>query len=121
MKNLIFAAILTLVIQVSPAERKRVTVSNYTLHSGLFVIHASAEGKPIDLLCNEDSPFCSPPAPGEYWMVDWTVPLTEYLGDYVCKEVDLYRIAANSGRDRKTGEYCLVEKSEAAVQNSVHP
>jgi len=91
-------------------DKIRITVSNYTAESGEFVIHGAAAGKPIDLLCDQDSPFCSAPERGEYWMVNWTVPTIEYRGQYVCRDVDLYRIASNPERDRKLGEYCLVQK-----------
>jgi len=96
--------------QLFASDRMRITVNNYTVESGHFVIHAAAAGKPIDLLCDQDSPFCSAVKPGQYWMVDWTVPIIEHRGDYVCRDVDLYRIAANRGQHPKVGEYCLVEK-----------
>jgi hypothetical protein len=96
--------------QFHASDKIRIMVNNYTVESDEFVIHATAAGKPIDLLCDRDSPFCSPPKPGEYWMVDWTIPTIEYRGDYVCRDVDLFRIAANPERARKLGEYCLVEK-----------
>jgi len=96
--------------QLLASDKIRITVNNYTAESGEFVIHAAAAGKPIDLLCDQDSPFCSVLMRGEYWMVDWTVPTIEYRGDYVCKDVDLYRTTANPERYPKVGEYCLVEK-----------
>lgn len=110
MKKGILFTILAIAGQLFASDKIRITVNNYTVHSGEFVIDAVAAGKPIDLLCDQDSPFCSAPARGEYWMVNWTVPTIEYRGDYVCRDVDLYRIAANPERDRKLGEYCLVEK-----------
>jgi hypothetical protein len=109
-KKGIFIIMLAVAAQLFASDKIRITVNNYTVHAGEFVIHAAAAGKPIDLLCDQESPFCSAPAPGEYWMVDWTVPMIEYRGDYICKEVDLYPIAAKPGSDRKLGEYCLVER-----------
>jgi hypothetical protein len=109
-------AILFMVLVVAgpwfASEKIRITVNNYTAESGEFVIHATAAGKPINLLCDQDSPFCSAPKPGEYWLIDWTVPTIEYRGDYVCRDVDLYlyRMAGNRERSPKVGEYCLVEK-----------
>lgn len=96
--------------QLFTSGRTRITVNNYTVESGQFVIHAAAAGKPIDLLCDQDSPFCTVPKPGDYWMVDWTVPTIENRGDYVCRDVDLYRIAADREKQPKVGEYCLVQK-----------
>ena len=92
------------------ASDTRIKVSDYITQAGEYVIHASAEGKPIELLCDVDSPYCSPPVPGEYWMADWTVPMTEYRGDYKCGEVDLFQITAKAGKGRKVGEFCEVEK-----------
>jgi hypothetical protein len=109
-KKGVFIIIFAVAAQLSASDKIRITVNNHTADSGEFVIHAAAAGKPIDLLCNQESPFCSAPAPSEYWMVDWAVPVIEYRGDYVCRDVDLYRIAAIPKRDRKLGEYCLVEK-----------
>ena len=107
--KIIFLIVLALAVQFSASDKIRITVNNYTVDSGLFVIHADAGGKAIDLVCNQDSPFCSAPAHGEYWMVNWAVPVIQYLGTYTCREVDLYPIAANPERKRKVGEYCLVE------------
>jgi hypothetical protein len=98
--------------QLFASDELRITVDNYTVDSGIFVIHAVDAGKPIDLLCNQDSPYCSVPKPGEYWMVDWTVPVIAYQGPYTCKEVDLYAKTRNSEKGRKLGEYCLVESRE---------
>ena len=111
MKEGIFFIVLAVAGQLFASDKTRITVNNYTAESAEFVIHAAAAaGKPIVLLCNQDSPFCSALKPGEYWMLDWTVPAIEYRGDYVCREVDLYRVTANPEKDRKVGEYCLVEK-----------
>ncbi len=109
MKKCLLLAILAVAAQLLAADEIGVTVGSYTLDSDMFVIHARAAGRPIVLLCHEASPFCTVPKPGEYWMVDWTVPVIEYRGDYVCREVNLYPKAANPHRDRKLGEYCLVE------------
>lgn len=109
-KKRFLPAILAVAAQLFAADRIGITVSSYTLNSDVFVIHATAAGRPIDLLCNQASPFCTVPKPGEYWMVDWTVPVIEYRGDYVCREVNLYRRAATPEKARKLGEYCLVEK-----------
>lgn len=110
MKKAVFIIVFTVAAQLFASDKIRITVNKYTEASGEFIIHATAAGKPMDLLCDQDSPFCSAPAPGEYWVVDWTVPAFEYRGDYLCKEVDLYAIAVNPERSRKLGEYCLVEK-----------
>lgn len=110
MKKDIFLIILAVGAQLFVLDKIGIIVNNYTVDSDEFVIHATATGKPIELLCNRDSPYCSPPKPGGYWMADWTVPVIEHRGDYVCRDVDLYGIAANPERDRKVGEYCLVEK-----------
>lgn len=105
-----FLMVLAIAGQLFASDKVRITVNNYTAESGEFVIHAAVAGKPMELLCDQDSPFCSAPKPGEYWMIDWTVPTIEYRGDFVCKDVDLYRIAAKGERHSKVGEYCLVEK-----------
>jgi len=110
-KKVVFV-ILIAAAHLFASDEQRITVSNYTRDSGEFVIHAIAAGKTIDLLCNEDSPYCSIPKPGEYWMADWTVPVIAYQGPYTCKEVDLYAETRNGEKGRKLGEYCLVENRE---------
>jgi hypothetical protein len=107
-KKGVLLVILAIAGQLLASDKIRITVKGYTVESGLFIIHALEAGKPIELLCYQDSPFCGAPAPGDYWMVDWTVPVIEYRGDYVCKEVNLYPIAPE--KHRKSGEYCLVKK-----------
>jgi hypothetical protein len=102
--------ILAAVVPLLSSGKARITVESHTVESDEYVIHAVAAGTHIDLLCERDSPYCSPLEPGEYWMFDWTVPSIEYRGDYVCRDVDVYRIAAKANRGRKMGEYCLVEK-----------
>ena len=96
--------------QLFGSGRMRIIVNNCTANADEFVIHATAKGRPIELLCDQDSPFCSPPKPGQYWMVDWTVPTVEHRGDYVCRNVDLFRITANLQKDPKVGEFCLVQE-----------
>lgn len=112
MKKGIFIFLVAAAAQLFASDEQRITVNNYTVDSGIFVIHAVAGGKPIDLLCNEDSPYCSVPEPGEYWMVDWTVPVIAYQGPYTCKELDLYTETRNREKGRKFGEYCLVESRD---------
>ena len=94
------------------SDEQLIKVNDYTKDSGEFVIHAVSSGKAIDLLCNEDSPYCSVPKPGEYRMVEWTVPVTAYEGPYTCREVDLFAATKNGNKGRKLGEYCLVESRE---------
>ncbi len=101
--------ILATVVQLLSSGKIRLEVNSYTVEADEFVIHATAAGTHIDLLCERDSPYCTPLEAGEYWMIDWTVPSIEYRGDYVCRDVDLYRITGKAKRGRKIGEYCLVE------------
>jgi hypothetical protein len=98
--------------QLFASDEQRITVNSYTVDSGEFVIHAVSGGKAIDLLCNEDSPYCKPLKSGDYRMVDWTVPVLTYEGPYTCKEVDLYAETKSGEKSRKLGEYCLVESRE---------
>jgi hypothetical protein len=98
--------------QLFASDDQRITVNNYTKESGEFVIHAVSGGKNIDLLCNEDSPYCKPLKSGEYRMVDWTVPGLTYQGPYTCREVDLFTVTKDGDKGHKLGEYCLVESRE---------
>lgn len=95
--------------QLFASDALLLKVTNYTVESGLYVIHATDAGNPIELLCNQDSPYCSLLKPGEYWMVDWTVPLIAYEGPFTCKEVDVYAKTGDGERGKKLGEYCVVE------------
>jgi hypothetical protein len=111
-KTGILLILMAAAVQSFASDDQRINVNNYTKDAGDFVIHAVSGGKAIDLLCNEDSPYCSPPKPGNYRMVDWTVPVLTYEGPYTCKEVDLYTETKNGEKGRKLGEYCLVESRE---------
>src|SRR5215469_5685935 len=94
-KGIVLIIILAVVAQLFASGKVRIAVKDHILDSGELIIHAVAAGKPINLLCNQESPFCSAQAPGEYWMVDWTVPEIEHRGAYVCRDVNLYTIAAD--------------------------
>jgi hypothetical protein len=106
------ALIVLIILTAAPAmvavDGTRITVNDYIRDSGLFVIHATDNTRPIKLLCNEDSPYCSVLKPGEYWMVNWMVPLTAYEGPYTCAEVDLYAETRDGEQGKKLGEYCVV-------------
>lgn len=112
MKAGILLILSTAAAQLFASDEQRITVNNYTKESGEFVIHAVSGGKAIDLLCDEDSPYCSVPKPGDYRIVEWTVPVLTYEGPYTCREIDLYAETKNSEKGRKLGEYCLVESRE---------
>ena len=101
--------IVAVVVPLLLSGKVRIQVNSYTVEADEFVIHAVASGSHIDLLCERESPYCTPLQPGQYWMIDWTVPSIEYRGDYVCRDVDLYRITGKANRGRKVGEYCLIE------------
>jgi len=109
MKILVLVLVFAAGAQLTASDAISIKVTNYTLESGLYVIHATHEGKPIKLLCNEDSPYCSVLDPGEYWMVNWMVPVIAYEGPYTCTEVDLYAKSRNGEQGKKLGEYCVVE------------
>jgi hypothetical protein len=111
-KKGIFIILIVAGTQLFASDEQLITVNNYTLDAGVFIIHATDAGKPIDLLCNQDSPYCSALKPGQYWMVDWTVPVIAYQGPYTCKEVDLFVSTRKGEKGRKLGEYCLVESRD---------
>ena len=104
--------ILVVASQLSASAKKRITVESYSKESGLFVIKATEDGKPIVLLCYQDDPYCAAPKAGDYWLAEWNVPVNEYRGGYVCRDVDLYAISSGPDRARKVGEFCVVEKGE---------
>ena len=90
------------------SDTTRVTITDYTVGTTQYVIHGQQGGKAITLLCTQDSPYCSPPKPGDYNLIPWTVPAGEFRGGYACSDVDLYTVPTKSAKSRKVGEYCLV-------------
>jgi len=108
-------AILLLLVSTATlfgSDNSRITITDYTKGETQYIIHGTQGGKPITLLCTQDSPFCSPPKPDDYNLIPWTVPSTEFRGGHACTDVDLYTIPAKSQKSRKVGEYCLVTEEE---------
>jgi hypothetical protein len=94
------------------SDNTRITITDYTVGTTQYVIHGKRDGKPITLLCTQDSPYCTPPKPGDYELIPWTVPSIEFRGGHACTDEDLYTIATKSEKSKKVGEYCLVTNEE---------
>jgi hypothetical protein len=64
-------------------------------------------GKVYELQCNQGEQGCTTLKSEKYRIVE----LAKNFGIYECKNVEVYpEFAVNPDKDKKIGEYCLVEK-----------
>jgi hypothetical protein len=98
--------------QVSAQEKSDITVRRSELNNGVVIIDVLKASKAYQLQCNQGAPGCTSLQNGNYLMVE----LPKNLGMYECRDVEVYLQSAATAdtalpdKDKKFGEYCLVEK-----------
>ena len=98
--------------QVCAQEKSNITVRGSELNSGVVIIDVLKASKAYQLQCNEGASGCTNLKNGNYIMVE----LPKNFGMYECRDVEVYpQSGATSDtalpdKDKKLGEYCLVEK-----------
>lgn len=116
-KALVLFSLLTLFCvlctrQVCAQEKSNITVRGSELNNGVVIMDVLKGNKAYQLLCNQGASGCTNLRNGNYLMVE----LPENFGMYECRDVEVYpQSAATSDtalpdKDKKLGEYCLVEK-----------
>jgi hypothetical protein len=91
-------------VSVSAQENSQITVTGSGLNNGVVILKAS---KAYQLQCNQGAPGCATLKNGNYQMVE----LPKNFGMYECRDVEIYpESAVTSDKDKKLGEYCLVER-----------
>jgi hypothetical protein len=98
--------------QVCAQEKSNITVRGSELNSGVVIMGVLKASTAYQLQCNEGASGCTNLKNGNYIMVE----LPKNFGMYECRDVEVYpQSAATSDtalpdKDKKLGEYCLVEK-----------
>ena len=111
-KGTIFFLLLALLllldaVHVSAQERSYIAARGSQLNNGVVILDILKAGKAYQLQCNQAEPTCTTLKDGKYQMVE----LPKNFGMYECRDVEIYpESAVTSDKDKKLGEYCLVEK-----------
>lgn len=84
-----------------------INVKGNQIANGVVMLEIAKDGKPFELQCNHGLSSCTVLHNGEYQLVE----LPRNSGLYDCKGVHVYpEPAVVQGKDKKLGEYCLIEK-----------
>jgi hypothetical protein len=104
---LLFLLLLFGAVETLAQEKSYILVRGSDLNSGVVMVDIVNTGKAYQLQCNLGAPGCAVLKNGKYQMVE----LPNNFGIYECKDVEVYpEDAINSDKDKKLGEYCLIEK-----------
>jgi hypothetical protein len=109
-KEIFFLLALFLLLGTVPVpaqENSNIAVRGSELNNGVVILDVLKASKAYQLQCNQGAPGCATLRSGNYQMVE----LPKNFGMYDCRDVEVYpESAITSDRDKKLGEYCLVEK-----------
>jgi hypothetical protein len=103
---ILLALLFFLGVEVSAQERSYITVRASPLNNGVVIVDVVKAGKMYELQCNQGEQGCTALKNGNYEVVE----LPEHFGMYACRNVEIYPERANLMKDKKLGEYCLIEK-----------
>ena len=98
--------------RVSAQEKSNITVRGSELNNGVVIMDVLKASKAYQLQCNQGAAGCTNLRNGDYLMVE----LPKNFGMYECRDVEVYPESAATpdtalpDKDKKLGEYCLVEK-----------
>jgi hypothetical protein len=94
-------------VPVSAQENSKITVTGSEVNNGVVILDVLKAGRAYQLQCNQGAPGCATLKIGNYQMVE----LPKNFGMYECRDVESYpESAVTSDKDKKLGEYCVVEK-----------
>jgi hypothetical protein len=116
-KGVVLFLLLTLsllfgLVEVSAQEKSFITVKANELNNGVVILDILKARKAYQLQCNQSMAGCTSLKNGKYQMVE----LPKNFGMYECRDVEVYPQSATTAdaavpdKDKKLGEYCLVEK-----------
>jgi hypothetical protein len=100
---LAFFVAITVLAQQPPSP---IVVKDATAATGVVIVSADLDGKPIELQCTQNMSACVSLKPGKYVMVQ----LPKNHGMYDCQNVNIYPDGANPATAEKIGQYCLNPK-----------
>jgi hypothetical protein len=98
--------------QVSAQEKSNITVRGSELNNGVVIMDVLKASKAYHLQCNQGAAGCANLKNGSYLMME----LPKNFGMYECRDVEVYPESAATSdasppdKNKKLGEYCLVEK-----------
>ncbi len=96
------------IVKTSAEDISTILVKGAELNNGVVILDIVKAGKAYELHCNQGMINCEQLKSGKYLMVE----LPKNWGIYVCKGVEIFPESTDSSeKDKKLGEYCLVEKS----------
>ena len=93
-------------------QKSRITVRGSELKSGVVIVDILKAREAYQLQCNQGAFGCTNLKSGNYMMVE----LPKNFGMYECSDVEVYPESAVTpdtsapDKDKKLGEYCLIEK-----------
>jgi hypothetical protein len=99
-------------VEVSAQETSFIAVKGSDLNNGVVILDILKASKAYQLQCNQGAAGCTNLRNGNYLMVE----LPKNFGMYECRDVEVYPQSAATpdtvppDKDKKLGEYCLVEK-----------
>jgi hypothetical protein len=99
-------------VGLSAQEKSSITVRGNELSNGVVVLDVLRGEKSFKLQCNQGASACTALSNGKYLMIE----LRKNFGMYECKDVEVYPESAASSdtgtpdKEKKVGEYCLIEK-----------
>lgn len=94
----------------SAQEKSLIVVRANKRNNGLVILDAMKTGKAYELQCKDGLPSCVALNNGRYQLVE----LPKEFGMYDCKDVEVYPESAVAGKDKKLGEYCLIDAAQHA-------
>ncbi len=106
---LLVALFLSFSVEAAAQNKSYITVLGSELNNNVLVVDIVKAAKSFRLQCNWGASSCTALKDGKYVMVE----LPENFGMYECKCVEVYPESAvdpQKDKDKKIGEYCLVEK-----------
>jgi hypothetical protein len=105
-KALILLAFFAAVTALAQQQPSSIVVKEATVATGVVIVTADLEGKPIELQCTQSMSACVSLKAGKYMMVQ----LPKNHGMYDCQNVNIYPDGANPATAEKIGQYCLNPK-----------
>jgi hypothetical protein len=99
-------------VLISAQEQSRITVRGSELNNGVLLVDVLKANKAYQMQCNQGASGCTNLKSGNHLMVE----LPTNFGMYECRDVEVYPEAAATpdnappDKNKKLGEYCLIEK-----------
>jgi hypothetical protein len=116
-KIMVVLMLLTLVfclgaVRLYAQQKSSITVRGSELNNGVVILDVLRGEKSFKLQCNQGASACTALTTGKYLMIE----LPKNFGMYECRDVEVYPETVTSSdtgmpdKDKKVGEYCLIEK-----------